>query len=86
MLEPFRRLSLQLISIYQVVHPLVSDMLTASKNDGLQMNAHPHSNHQSIIHFFTWVEGHIKVGKLLSRVHKQFGEVLPLEVRQTRKS
>ena len=86
MLEPFRRLSLQLISIYQVIHTLVSDMLTAGKNDSLQMNAHSYSNHQSIIHIFTWVEGHIKVSKLLSRIHKQFGEVLPLEVRQTRKA
>lgn len=86
MLKPFRRLSLQLISIYQIVHPLVSDIVTASEDYGLQMNAHSYSNHHSIIHFFTWVEGHIKVGKLFSRVHKQFGEVLTLEVRQTRKT
>ena len=70
MLESFRSLSLQLISIYQIVHTLISDMLAASKNYGLKMKAHSHSNHQSIIHLFTWVEGHVKVGKLFSRVYE----------------
>lgn len=83
MLEAFGGFSLQLISIYQVVHALVSDMFAASKNYGPQMKAHSHSYHQSIINFFAWIEGHIEVGKLLSWVHKQFSEILSLEVGQT---
>ena len=81
----FRRLSLQFVSVDEVVHALVSDVLAPCEDERLQVETHAYFDHEGVVDFLAGVEGKIKVGQFFLRVGEHPSDVFSLDVGQTGK-
>lgn len=66
MFKSFRRFAFEFVSVDEVVHTLVADVVAAGQDDALQVEAHAHFDHEGVVDVLAWVEGHVQMSQLLT--------------------
>lgn len=57
MSKSFRSLAFGFVTVDEIVHALVTNVLAASQNKSMKLSAHPNSNHQMVVDLLTRIEG-----------------------------